>query len=130
MLNKHSKWKKKKCHVRNRNLFNFLIGRNRNLDKANWKKNTRKMNYEKRKTSISSFILFLYFYSFPATKHSTFNSAQIKSNKPWCSSNHKTLSPSPNSQPIPPLLPSPSVGILGFGMNFRLGLIVLNLLLD
>ena len=74
--------KKKKRHVRNRNLFNFLIGRNRNLDKTNWKKNTRKMNYEKRKISISSLFYFIFvFLPFLSYLPNTALSIQLKSNQ-------------------------------------------------
>ena len=130
------KKKKKTRYVRNRNLFNFLIGRNRNLDNTNWKKNTRKMNYEKRKHQfllLFYFIfVFLLFLSYQ-TQHFQFNSNQIKQTMVFIKCQNTTsittpTSPSPNSHPIPPLLPS--VGILGFGMDFRLGLTVSNLLLD
>ena len=78
------------------------------------------------------FILFLYFCSFSATKFQ-FNSNQIKQTMVFIKCQNTTsittpTSQSPNSHPIPMLLPS--VGILGFGMDFRLGLTVLNLLLD
>ena len=82
------------------------------------------------------FILFLYFCPFSATyqtQHFLFNSNQIKQTMVFIKCQNTTsittpTSPSPNSHPIPTLLPS--MGILGFGMDFRLGLTVLKLLLD